>query len=94
MRRARTFPVHPSVLVGSDNTPRRASKGVVLLNSTPERFAAALRETFRSVAGAPSERRLVFLNAWNEWAEGNHPDPDERYGIAHLDALTAVVNGQ
>ena len=93
-RRARTFPVHPSVLVGWDNTPRRASKGVVLLNSTPERFAAALRETLRSVAGAASDRRLVFLNAWNEWAEGNHLEPDQQYGTAHLDALTAVVNGQ
>jgi lipopolysaccharide biosynthesis protein len=89
----RAFPVHSTVLVGWDNTPRRGTKGVVLIDSSPDRFAVALRETIRSVSHLPFEQRLVFVNAWNEWAEGNHLEPDQRYGTAHLEALTAVLNG-
>ena len=93
IRSNQAFPVYRTVLVGWDNTPRRGTKGVVLIDSTPERFGVALRETVQSVAHVPLEQRLVFINAWNEWAEGNHLEPDQRYGTAHLEALTAVLNG-
>jgi lipopolysaccharide biosynthesis protein len=92
MARTRDFPFHPCVLVGWDNTPRRGPNGIVIVNSTPERFAAALQDVLRSVATKPPEDRLVFVNAWNEWAEGNHLEPDRRYGLAYLNAITAVTS--
>jgi lipopolysaccharide biosynthesis protein len=91
LHQTRTFPVHPSVFVGWDNTPRRGENGLVIVNSTPETFAAALRGVLSSVASQPLEHRLVFLNAWNEWAEGNHLEPDQRYGLAYLKAITAAT---
>lgn len=83
-RRTRSFPVHPCVLVGWDNTPRRGRKGIVIVNSTPERFEEALRQSVASVSSSTKpEYRLVFLNAWNEWAEGNHLEsgPEVRISI-------------
>ena len=81
------FPCLPSVFVGWDNTPRRGAQGVIIANGTPERFASALDEAIAFARGRPAEERLVFLNAWNEWAEGNHLEPDLRNGHAYLEAV-------
>lgn len=90
-RRTRDFPVHPCIFVGWDNTPRRGRNGIVVVNSTAERFAAGLRKMIRSVAARPWDERLVFLNAWNEWAEGNHLEPDLMHARKHLEAVKAVA---
>jgi hypothetical protein len=92
IRRPRDFPFYRCVLVGWDNTPRRGPNGIVIVNSTPERLTAALQEALNSVVTRPPEDRLVFLNAWNEWAEGNHLEPDHRYGLGHLEAITAAMS--
>jgi hypothetical protein len=39
------------------------------------------------VADVPLERRIVFIKSWNEWAEGNHLEPDLRFGRGYLEAL-------
>ena len=39
----------------------------------------------------PRERRLLFLKAWNEWAEGNHLEPDLRSGTGFLQAVAAAL---
>ena len=89
MRAARRsgFPVHPCVYVGWDNTPRRGRDGIIIRNGTPDRFEAVLRERIASVSQQPEEERFVFLNAWNEWAEGNHLEPDLANGLAYLGAV-------
>jgi Glycosyltransferase WbsX len=87
MRRQRTFPFHPCIFVAWDNTPRRGRNGIVVINSTPKRFARGLREMARSTISKPEQERLLFLNAWNEWAEGNHLEPDQRCGLSYLEAV-------
>jgi lipopolysaccharide biosynthesis protein/glycosyltransferase involved in cell wall biosynthesis len=92
-RAGRSFPVYPTVVAGWDNTPRRGEHGIVLNDSTPANFEHGLRETVAPLLGRPFEDRLLFLNAWNEWAEGNHLEPDRRYGLGHLEAVRRVLLG-
>jgi lipopolysaccharide biosynthesis protein len=77
-----------SVCPGWDNTARRKTGGTVLINNTPNLYRRwienAVAETVERVE-EPSER-LVFVNAWNEWAEGAHLEPDAANGYAYLQA--------
>ena len=70
-----------------DNTPRLGRRGQVYANSSPEQFRALVGRAAAQLADKPPEQRLLFLKAWNEWAEGNHFEPDLRYGHAWLEAL-------
>jgi hypothetical protein len=64
---------------------------VVLQNSDPEAFRAPLSAAVDAVANYGPDHRLVFLKSWNEWAEGNHLEPDLRYGTAYLQVVADVV---
>ena len=77
----------PCIVPNWDNTPRSGSAGRVLHGSTPELFRKHLRRAFHRVAGVPLERRFVFVKSWNEWAEGNYLEPDQRYGHAYLEVI-------
>jgi hypothetical protein len=84
-------PFVPGFFVGWDNTPRRGAEAIVITHVTPEAVRRALARVVASVAGLPPERRIVMLNAWNEWAEGMHLEPDQKYGHAYLEAVASVV---
>lgn len=86
-----SFPTYPTIFVGWDNTPRRGKDAIVVLNSTPELFEEGLRDFVEESASKPVEERLIFLNAWNEWAEGNHLEPSMKHGRGYLDAVKRAV---
>jgi lipopolysaccharide biosynthesis protein len=71
-----------------DNTARRGTSASILWYSSPVEFQnwllRALEETEERL---PEDERLVFVNAWNEWAEGCHLEPDRRFGYAYLEAV-------
>jgi 2-polyprenyl-3-methyl-5-hydroxy-6-metoxy-1,4-benzoquinol methylase len=83
----------PSVMVGWDNTARRERAATIFEGSTPEAYERWLRHAVKSVSGVRHEENFVFIVAWNEWAEGNHLEPDQRYGRAFLEATRAVMLG-
>lgn len=87
------FPSHPCIVVSWDNTPRRGDRGIVFINSTPGHFEEGLREVVAGVRRKPLEERLVFVNAWNEWAEGNHLEPDLKHGLKFLEAVHRINCG-
>lgn len=76
------------VMPGWDNTARRQNEGLAFEGSTPGAFQAwmadVLEQTLRHRFG---DERLVFVNAWNEWAEGAYLEPDRRYSHAFLQAV-------
>jgi lipopolysaccharide biosynthesis protein len=86
-QRVRNFPTIPSVFVRWDNTPRRGGDGIVMVNCSPEAFAAALQSVICELTGS----QLVFINAWNEWAEGNYLEPDQEYGLGYLEEMRRVL---
>jgi hypothetical protein len=70
-----------------DNSARRQFDGTIFANATPALFTAWLRDAFvRARRDLPAGQRFVFLNAWNEWAEGAYLEPDEFRGDANLKA--------
>jgi hypothetical protein len=85
------FLEYPCVLPNWDNTPRCGLNGLVLHGSTPELFRSHLRVAFEKIDDHPPEHKLIFLKAWNEWAEGNHVEPDLRFGRGYLEVLKEEV---
>jgi lipopolysaccharide biosynthesis protein len=78
------FVEYPTVLPNWDNTPRSGLNGLVIHESSPELFQIVLRRAISLVQSYVPEQRIVFIKAWNEWAEGNHLEPDQKYGHAWL----------
>lgn len=77
----------PCLIPSWDNTPRSGMNGLVMQGSTPALFRRSVRRALDNVADKPAQHRLIFLKSWNEWAEGNHMEPDLRDGHGYLEAL-------
>jgi lipopolysaccharide biosynthesis protein len=79
--------VYRGVFPSWDNTARRGERAFVAFGATPEGYERWLTAAshLTSIERAPTER-LVFINAWNEWAEGCHLEPDQKHGFAFLEA--------
>jgi lipopolysaccharide biosynthesis protein len=82
----------PCVLVGYDNTARRGKNAVIMVNQNVEDFKLALEEAKEQVSQYPEEEQIIFINAWNEWAEGNHLEPCRKFGRQFLEAVKEVFN--
>jgi lipopolysaccharide biosynthesis protein len=87
--------VYRCVFPSWDNTARRGAGSVVVLNGTPGNYERWLGEAVRRTRqDFPDADRLVFINAWNEWAEGCHLEPDRKYGRGFLEATLRVKGGR
>jgi hypothetical protein len=76
-----------------DNTARMGKRASVFVNSSPDLFRRWLTVIAgRTVETLPGEEQIVFINAWNEWAEGCHLEPDSRHGHAYLEACRAALD--
>ena len=84
---------HPCLLPNWDNSPRSGRNGLVLHNSSPELFRRQLRRSIAMTAGDRAEERLLFVKSWNEWAEGNHLEPDLKFGRGYLDVIREELQG-
>ena len=82
---------YPCVIPNWDNTPRSGANGLVLNGSTPELFRAHLQKALQRVANLPIDRRFVFVKSWNEWAEGNHLEPDLCFGHRYLEVIRETL---
>lgn len=75
-----------------DNTPRRQDTAYIVHGSTPEKYKEWLQYIVKdTLERFDSQESFIFINAWNEWAEGAHLEPDRKYGYAYLDATREVL---
>lgn len=78
---------------GWDNTARRQHAGGCFEHSTPGAFQAWLEESITDTRQQHfGDERLVFINAWNEWAEGAYLEPDRRFGHTYLEAVSNALD--
>lgn len=71
-----------------DNTARRKNKATIFVHNTPNLYQLWLENAINDTVKNQNnpDERLVFINAWNEWAEGAYLEPDQKYGYAYLNA--------
>jgi lipopolysaccharide biosynthesis protein len=92
LRPTPSYKLFRGVMPTWDNTPRRRNKGYIFVNSSPELYEEWLADCIAwTMREHVKDERLVFVNAWNEWAEGCHLEPDVRYGYRYLDATRSAI---
>jgi hypothetical protein len=84
------YVLYRGVMPSWDNTPRRKRRAHIVVNATSELYRTWLRGvTAQTMTLAGSKEPLIFVNAWNEWAEGAILEPDATNGHRFLEATAA-----
>ena len=87
-RESAAYPRYPAVFPSWDNTPRQPQRGTSFDAISPDAFRVYVEEKIEEIRNFHvGDARLLFVNAWNEWAEGTHLEPDSGYGHRWLEAL-------
>lgn len=85
IRRKRTYEGKKRSLgafVSWDNTARKGAKGLIIEGATPEKFGKYIE-----IQNSKENIEFLFINAWNEWAEGTYLEPDERNNYQYLEKI-------
>jgi lipopolysaccharide biosynthesis protein len=82
----------PCVMPGWDNCARKSQQAIILRDSSPQVYKYWLEKTVeKELAREAEEEKVIFINAWNEWAEGNHLEPCRKWGHEYLEATKEVL---
>jgi lipopolysaccharide biosynthesis protein len=79
------YNVFPGVSPMWDNTARRGKDAFLFYNSTPEKYGEWLDFHVKNYKPQNHGSNFLFINAWNEWAEGNHLEPCRKWGRQYLE---------
>jgi Glycosyltransferase WbsX len=89
------YPLYRGLFPSWDNSARKRNQALIFHHADPSRYEYWLRGlvsyTRQNLVG---DQRIIFINAWNEWAEGAHLEPDLKHGSAYLDATLRALSGQ
>jgi len=83
--------VYPTIMPGYDRTARIGNAEGIFVNNTPENFKVHVKEAIEIVKNKQPQHQIIFLNAWNEWAEGCYVEPDMTYGHGYLNAIHDAI---
>lgn len=92
-KRTPQFNAYRSVMPRWDNDARRKGNGGVFANADPDLYGHWLSNIIGQTnnTAQTNDQKLVFINAWNEWAEGAFLEPDTMYGHAYLNRTAEVL---
>lgn len=79
--------VYPTIMPGYDRTARIGNAEGIFIHNTPENFKKHVEDAIAIVKNKDPQHQIIFLNAWNEWAEGCYVEPDLTYGHGYLNAI-------
>ncbi len=90
----KNFTYFRSLIPFFDNTARYGPEALILHGSTPERFQDWMESSIAYTQSTlAQDRRFILVNAWNEWAESAHLEPDSRYGYSYLNSIGRALSG-
>jgi lipopolysaccharide biosynthesis protein len=84
----------PGITPMWDNTARRKNDAYILKDATPEKYGIWLENIVQRFKPYSSEENFIFINAWNEWAEGNHLEPCSKWGLKYLEETRKKLTGK
>lgn len=82
--------IFPCVFPSRDNTPRRLENSYIFVGASPKKYENWLANACEF--SSKQKHKFVFINAWNEWGEGAHLEPDSAWGYAWLNATGNVLS--
>lgn len=91
-RHPQDYVLHRGINVGWDNEARKPAKGRSFIRVSPGLYRDWLINCITSSSGASDAAPLIFVNAWNEWAEGATLEPDSRSGHAMLKSTRSALS--
>lgn len=80
----------PLIAPNWDHSPRSGRKSIILTACEPHIFGQVVTEAISAIKNKPIEQQIVMIRAWNEWGEGNHLEPDLKYGRGYLEEIKAA----
>lgn len=82
-----SIPYFPNLTISWDANPRFPYKTGYINNPAPEKFAKYVEKAKIFADTHPKQRKLITVNAWNEWSEGSYLEPDTVHKMGYLDVL-------
>lgn len=90
----KSYKRYPSICPMWDNSSRRVNMPYLCFkNVTVASFEKWFKHVYSTFVPFSKDENFIFINAWNEWAEGCHIEPDMKYGRGFLEAIKRVING-
>ncbi len=84
--------IYPCISPGWDNSARRPpKKALIFKGSNPDIFKLWTLSKLKNFHPFSKQENFLFINAWNEWAEGNHMEPCQKWGHSYLEALNSAL---
>lgn len=83
--------IAPQILPNWDHTPRSGRRGYLMTGSTPQAFGRLVTRLLEKIATHHNQPPFVMIKSWNEWGEGNHLEPDQKFGRGYIEALRHAI---
>ncbi len=79
--------VIPVIAPNWDHSPRSGTYDVMFSDCEPKYFQNLVEQTIEYNRNKPNDKNIIIIQSWNEWGEGNHLEPDLKYGLGYLEAI-------
>ncbi|MDR1055976.1 MAG: glycoside hydrolase family 99-like domain-containing protein [Prevotellaceae bacterium] len=83
--------VYPTLIPSWDRSPRSGVNARIYTDSTPELFKQQIEKALSLLENRKDENKILFLQSWNEWAEGNYVEPDLKFGKGYINVLREML---